>query len=287
MIFRDMDATNMKHVTASHSATCSFFLIVFSFVLATLLTGGETVEIKSLRVPEVVQNGSEASVVLDCDYNVENKAGLVVKWFFNNQTSPVYQWILNKKPQDLGVLKGKLNLDYRASDDETKKHRAMQILRPTTELSGEYRCIVSTFDGEDSEAKKMIIYVPERTIELKQMKPNEDRVKVECSAEGVYPEPRMTINTNSAGSDRKEPPLPVEIIKERADGLFDISVSILIEDRELQSPTTFSCELSIPEANYTVRRQSVYYPDSSNSSSCYHLPHWIMSAVLILTIGRL
>lgn len=277
----------MKHVTTSQSATWTFFIIVFTSVLATLLTGGETVEIKSLRVPEVVQNGSEASVVLDCDYSVENKAGLVVKWFFNNQTSPVYQWILNKKPQDLGVLKGKLNLDYRASDDETKKHRALQILRPTTELSGEYRCIVSTFDGEASEAKKMIIYVPERTIELKQVKPNEDRVKVECSAEGVYPEPRMTINTNNAASNRKEP-LPIETIKERTDGLFDISVSILIEDRELQTPTTFSCELSIPEANYTVHRQSVYYPDSSNSSCSYHLPHWILSAVIsMLTIARL
>lgn len=114
--------------------------------------------IKSLRVPEVVQNGSEPSVILDCDYTFENQNGLVVKWFFNNNPSPVYQWIPNKKPQDLGVLKGKLNLEYRASDDENKKHRALQIIRPTTELSGEYKCLVSTFDDEASEARKMIIY---------------------------------------------------------------------------------------------------------------------------------
>uniref|UniRef100_T1HBN1 Ig-like domain-containing protein n=1 Tax=Rhodnius prolixus TaxID=13249 RepID=T1HBN1_RHOPR len=121
--------------------------------------GGEGLKIRKLQVPTVVQNGTQSSVVLDCDYILEPEAnGLVVKWFFNDHPNPVYQWIPNKRPQDLGVLKGKLNLDYRASDDESKVHRALQIINPTIELSGEYRCVVSTFDDEAADSKKMVIF---------------------------------------------------------------------------------------------------------------------------------
>ena len=61
------------------------------------------------------------------------------------------------QPQDLGILKGKLNLNYRASDDPHTMHRALEILQPTTQLSGEYKCKVSTFLSEDFMAKKMIV----------------------------------------------------------------------------------------------------------------------------------
>lgn len=64
------------------------------------------------------------------------KKGLVVKWFHERKQSPVYQWIPKQKPIDLGILKGKLNLDFRADSDEFKLHRALQIIRPTIELSG-------------------------------------------------------------------------------------------------------------------------------------------------------
>lgn len=53
-------------------------------------------KINNLQVPSVIQHG--ASVVLDCDFTLEEKEqGLVVKWFFthNNQTL-VYQWIPGK-----------------------------------------------------------------------------------------------------------------------------------------------------------------------------------------------
>lgn len=126
-----------------------------------MLPGAESVTIKDLKVPDIVKNGTETPVVLDCDYSLEDsksKDGLVVKWFFNNHPAPVYQWIPNQRPQDLGVLKGKLNLSHVASDDETKKHRALEIINPTTELSGEYLCLVSTFSGEASQSKKMVIY---------------------------------------------------------------------------------------------------------------------------------
>ncbi|KAL0273846.1 UNVERIFIED_CONTAM: hypothetical protein PYX00_006425 [Menopon gallinae] len=39
-----------------------------------------------------------------------------------------------------------------------KMHRALQILNPSPELSGEYTCTVSTYEQEASQSKKMVIY---------------------------------------------------------------------------------------------------------------------------------
>ncbi|ODM95555.1 hypothetical protein Ocin01_11128 [Orchesella cincta] len=118
------------------------------------------VRINSLSVPHIVRNGTEESVILDCDYSIEDheRKGLVVKWYFSNQESPVYQWIPNSKPISLGILKGKLNLDYQADVDNYKMKRALQIIRPTTELSGNWMCHVSTFEGEAMKASRMVVF---------------------------------------------------------------------------------------------------------------------------------
>ena len=39
-----------------------------------------------------------------------------------------------------------------------RQHRAIKIWRPTTELSGIYRCKVSSFVDEDFMQRKMIVY---------------------------------------------------------------------------------------------------------------------------------
>ncbi|PSN52838.1 hypothetical protein C0J52_09678 [Blattella germanica] len=126
--------------------------------------GNGSVQIKDLRVPPTVKNGSRYAL-LDCEYtlkpdelNADAYSGLVVKWYFNNSPSPVYQWIPGQKPQDLGVLRGKLDLSHRASDHGATMHRALYIPNPTTELSGDYKCLVSTFSDEDFMTKKMVVY---------------------------------------------------------------------------------------------------------------------------------
>lgn len=122
-----------------------------------------SVTISDMHVPDVVQNGSETGAVLDCMYHLDAKefsthSGLVVKWFFNRSPNPVYQWIHNKKPQDAGILKGRLKLDYKASNNHSSMYRALKIIRPTIELSGEYKCLVSTYHDEDFMMKTMIVY---------------------------------------------------------------------------------------------------------------------------------
>ena len=126
-----------------------------------MVANGGVLQIIDMRVPAVVENGSSSSVILDCDYVLrqpEKSGELVVQWYFQDQSSPVYQWIPGKRPQDLGILKGRLNLDYKASDDPFKRHRALEIMRPTVELSGDYRCKVATVEEEVSATKTMIVY---------------------------------------------------------------------------------------------------------------------------------
>lgn len=117
-------------------------------------------KIVKIVVPEIIQYGVQDAVILDCDYNVtgNNTAGLVVKWFFRNKTRPVYQWIAAQKPQDMGILRGRVDLTYRASSDPYKMHRAMRIVKPNTDISGEYTCVVSTFMEEDQKTKQMIVF---------------------------------------------------------------------------------------------------------------------------------
>ncbi|KAL6954457.1 hypothetical protein U1Q18_050267, partial [Sarracenia purpurea var. burkii] len=127
------------------------------------LVGTYSVSITDLKVPPYIRNGTGKPTILDCQYSLRadeqaSDSGLVVKWFFNKSPNPVYQWILNQKPQGFGVLKGRLWLDYRASENNSTVHRALYILNPTVELSGEYKCMVSTNLDEDWSVKKMVVF---------------------------------------------------------------------------------------------------------------------------------
>ncbi|EEB11952.1 hypothetical protein Phum_PHUM146270 [Pediculus humanus corporis] len=68
--------------------------------------------------------------------------------------------------------KGKLNLNYKASEEAKKMYRALQILNPSPELSGEYKCTVSTFEKEESQSKKMIIFVTSSLLSLSKCAPS-------------------------------------------------------------------------------------------------------------------
>lgn len=138
-----------------------FYLRVFDLkivLFSVSMRVGVTVKIHELRVPEITKMGN--AVILDCDYSLEDSLdeGLVVKWFFNQQPIPVYQWIPAKRPQAVGILKNKLNLEYRASQDKNTMHRALHILKCGVELSGDWSCLVSTFKNEDKMTKKMTVF---------------------------------------------------------------------------------------------------------------------------------
>ncbi|KAJ8910647.1 hypothetical protein NQ315_005913 [Exocentrus adspersus] len=50
-----------------------------------------------------------------------------------------------------------------------------------------------------------------------------------------------------------------KIAVQEKNGLFDIKA--VAEIPSLETPEEFSCELHIPQANYTVRKEAIYYPE--------------------------
>ena len=115
-----------------------------------------------MRVPRMIESGSEPHVILDCDYDLRETEGtqVDVKWFFRDDPQPFFQWLPGRPPQTIGDLfRDRLDLTYEVEgSDEFRKHRAIKILHPTTELSGMYRCKVSSFVYEDFMQKPMTVY---------------------------------------------------------------------------------------------------------------------------------
>ena len=119
------------------------------------------VEIVSMAVPPVVEAGVH-DIVLDCEYEYteEEKNQLDIKWYFNNNPEPIYQWLpMTSGPQVIGdQFRHHLDLDYQVNKDQYKKHRALNIKNPQPHLSGTYMCKVSTFIDEDFMQKDLLVY---------------------------------------------------------------------------------------------------------------------------------
>ena len=60
--------------------------------------------------------------------------------------------------QGLGAMRGKLNLDFEISNGQYQRHRALYLHHPTTDMTGDYMCQVSTLQNEVSAVKKMVVY---------------------------------------------------------------------------------------------------------------------------------
>ena len=56
------------------------------------------------------------------------------------------------------LFKNRIDLSYVADNGEYERHRAIKILRPTTELSGLYKCKVSSFVDEDFLTARMTVF---------------------------------------------------------------------------------------------------------------------------------
>lgn len=233
-------------------------------LLSTVIAGSHGLEVSAIEGPSVVVNGSMTQLVLDCKYDLTDydKTGLVIKWYFQRKPYPVYQWIPTNKPQDLGILKGRLNLDYEVSPDEYSKHRALAILNPTTELTGEYTCWISSFENEDFKRKMLTVYAPPSDMTLTYTKPREESVLVTCRAGGVFPAPNIAIFRSSSPSVRRDviegAKVESQFLPER--GYYNISIELEAFDLELDAENMFECVLTIPDTEFEMREEILYFP---------------------------
>lgn len=247
----------MDHRTGSFG-----YVGMLLFSLFAVLPVVKSLEILDIEGPSVVVNGSTSQIVLDCDYDITeyDKSGLVVKWYFNRQPFPVYQWIPSKDPQDLGILKGRLNLNYEVSEDQFSKHRALAIVNPTTDLTGEYTCLISSFESEAFKRKSLIVYAPAEDLSMTYSKPSEDSVIITCRAGGIFPAPNIAISRSSSSSKEFIESAKVESQLHPEYGYYNISIEIEVSDYELDSETMFECVLTIPGTEYRVQEKILYFP---------------------------
>ncbi|XP_063602564.1 uncharacterized protein LOC134778619 isoform X2 [Penaeus indicus] len=240
------------------------YLQVAIVSLFAVLQVSTTLEILDIKGPSVIVNGSLSMLVLDCDYDLTeyDRPGLVVKWYYNRQPFPVYQWIPNNGPQDLGLLKGRLDLKHQVSEDEYMKHRALAIVNPTSELTGEYTCWISSFESEAYKRKKIIIYSPAVDMSMTYSKPNEESVIISCRAGGIFPAPDITISRSSATSRNLIEDAKVETKFLPEQRSYNVSIDLEVLDYELDSETMFECVVTIPGTEYEVREEILYFPVS-------------------------
>ncbi|XP_028037794.1 uncharacterized protein LOC114248675 isoform X1 [Bombyx mandarina] len=226
-------------------------------VLFILFSKCVSVNINRIEVPYLVEMGTE-SVILDCEYvmNAASGPGLVVKWFFNGSSGLVYQWIPPMLPQVIGLLKGKVDMNFRISDEPLQAYRALKIIRPTTDLSGNYTCVVSTFIEEDRRTRSMLVYSTGKSFHFVQEKRYVFIVSLICFAEDLYPKPTMNIMSQSKLLKQASTE-----IKMNSWGLYSIETKAVVHDDDVMTPwEEFTCILSLPSANYTDSRTTIYYP---------------------------
>ncbi|XP_039282641.1 uncharacterized protein LOC111055930 isoform X2 [Nilaparvata lugens] len=212
------------------------------------------VRITRLTVPSAVINGSEG-IDIQCDYRLSiGDSGLVLKWFLNGNPQPVYQWIHGKHPQLMGELRHRFSRSSRGPN-------AVHILNPTTDLAGEYQCLVSTFRTEDYSSKTMVVFVPEREMSFEQIYHEISGVDFCCKVSGIYPEPVLILYRELR--EIKVPLKMVAINKTIENGLYTLVSKATLQEEELYTTTVIFCELQIPGTNYTKQKTSVYYSGRS------------------------
>lgn len=78
--------------------------------------------------------------------------------FHNGDPHPVYQWIpaLGKRHFSPKIAPY-LDVKY-AVEERLTRYRAIKLIKPTTQLSGQYTCSVSSLNGHDSASTNLIVY---------------------------------------------------------------------------------------------------------------------------------
>ncbi|XP_050316388.1 uncharacterized protein LOC126750720 isoform X2 [Anthonomus grandis grandis] len=223
------------------------------------------VEINYVKVPNAVKNDTNRPVILDCNYSIRpDDTDLVVQWFLNEEL--VYQWIPPNKPQSIGMLKNAVDLNYTATDDPTTVYRAVKILNPTTQLAGEYRCLVSTLGDHDSRMKNMIVF--EKQIFISKAS-DEKFVNFTCTVSDVYPAPKMVLFKDVQNDIHSRMRLSIiewDLKKNPITERYSMSIVGTHKLNELDPGTLIHCELKIPGTGYVKLKSLLYYPEYNSEN---------------------
>lgn len=263
-------------------------LTVFS---TCILSGHVCLDISPLYGPRVVESGQEAAVELTCSFahNASELNQLDVKCYFQRTAQPFIQWVpsAGRLPQSIGESwADRLELSH--SFLNTSHTLRMRLKRPTVEYSGLYECKVSTFHEEKTSSLNMIVFDPGEGPRLSYHTAEDGYVNISCSALRVFPEPslHLTWNYGETGDE-----LTKTTVRRGLE--FDVTVHRLLPPTEIQAETVFSCSMEIPGTQFSLRKETMYFPGhiqpraslvSSASWTAAWPPSLLMTGLLLLLL---
>ncbi|KAL7631945.1 UNVERIFIED_CONTAM: hypothetical protein RMT77_017735 [Armadillidium vulgare] len=269
---------------------CSYLIKRIILISITILVvtsrSGSAVELQQTNEPISIQNGSVLGVIIDCPYELgpnDDTEGLEIKWYYNDKQVAVYQWIPGNDPQDFGKLKGRLDLSYEASTHHKKKYRALAIIQPTSELTGKYTCVVSTFSSENRTEVLLTVYTPTNKMHTNYERVGRDEILISCSADGLYPKPNLSLFRFIPSSEiyRIE---ESKTYTEFENGTYSIYLEKNFKYSELDE-SNFVCTLSIPNTEFQLEREIAYCPDDAGKLECTKLLV-VFSSLVIMVISQ-
>lgn len=239
------------------------YMIIFLAAQAAL-----SIDITQLTVPKLIEDGKKGPFDLECQYRCgEGDENLVVKWFFNNSTTPFYQWIANlgTEPVIQGLFETKLTYEKKLLADACNKYTYhLRIVEPTVSMSGKYRCEVQTFDGQDTAEANMIVYSPPKEFTLTVSERETGELDVVCEVVGVYPLPDMKLYYMVGASTEKrqlDDPLQNETLMDD-DQVYRVllstvsNITSIVADQQL----TFECGMAFKEVKYQRFQRTKFTP---------------------------
>ncbi|XP_076350213.1 uncharacterized protein LOC143246863 isoform X2 [Tachypleus tridentatus] len=225
------------------------------------------VRILRLSVPQSVENGTD-HVILDCEYNYSvSDLRLVVKWFYNENLEPIYQWIPKLNTRHISeMLFGRLNLSYKVNSlDPYYHYRALYLLRPTLDIAGKYTCQVMSLAGHDQRHQVMLVYAPAKRFSLTQTDVSISDMEVSCEAVGLYPRPQVSLKIIFPDTSEQLLLQKFKKYMNVTSSLYSIwlSGSLRQSDFPDRNMIVVECEVYIPYTDYKVSRTISYYPAPS------------------------
>lgn len=228
--------------------------------MATIITVGNAVKITNFQVPSwhIIKNEENPQpLILDCEYDFQpNEEGIVLKWLLNG--TEIYQWIPDSKPYSRSNIKPYIDTNYTISDDKMQRHRALAIIKPLKNMTGEYTCQVGSFANDDKRVKYLQMIVPETDLKLTVTKENDedDALTIECIVKNIYPAPKLTISPETPGFASKSR-------YDTGTGLWSTTTFATVRTNQ----TNFVCELNINGTDYKRSANNSASGSSSMSSS--------------------
>lgn len=196
-------------------------------------------------------------------------SGLVVKWFFNSDTTPVYQWIAGRRPQAMGVLKDRVDLNRvpdPVADPSRLQHQTVHVHGVDTDLSGEYTCRVSTWSDVASATKRMIVYEPATSMSLWSTEPRDHMTQITCMVNGIFPLPEVSLIIQDSQMSRRRLH-DVHVTSIQVNGAYHVTIRHKVDDRRLPSQCMIYCRAILPNTGYSVTEKILHIRGTSSHSS--------------------